>query len=163
MRLFHFSEEGDIDAFEPVNGLVWAIDEEMAVNYLFPRDCPRVTFGVWEPTDDADRAWFESVSSGARRVLLIESEWLDRFRSARLFRHEFEPDEFQLQDEAAGYWTSAGRQKPIAMEVIDDLELAIEAVGGRLIAEDSLWPMIDRVVDSSFRFSVIRQRNALGR
>ncbi len=39
MRLFHFSEEPDIAVFDPFDGLVWAIDDEMAVNYLFPREC----------------------------------------------------------------------------------------------------------------------------
>lgn len=163
MRLFHFSDEFDIDVFEPVNGLVWAIDEELAVNYLFPRDCPRVTFGVWESTNDADRAWFDYVAAGARRVLVIESGWLGRVQSARLCRYEFDPDGFEVQDAAAGYWTSPVRQEPKAREVIDGLETAIAQAGGRLTTEASLWPIMDQIVDSSLRFSVIRQRNALGR
>ncbi len=32
MSMFHFSDKRDIDVFEPINGLVWAIDGEMAVN-----------------------------------------------------------------------------------------------------------------------------------
>jgi len=81
MRLFHFSEESDIAVFDPIDGVVWAIDDEMAVNYLFPRECPRVTFGAWELTTETDRAWFESLANGARRVLVIEEGWLDLLRA----------------------------------------------------------------------------------
>ena len=52
MLLYHFSEESQIDIFHPRKSknhehlppVVWAIDEEHSVNYLFPRDCPRVIF-----------------------------------------------------------------------------------------------------------------------
>ncbi|MBA2308744.1 MAG: hypothetical protein H0W01_05455 [Pseudonocardiales bacterium] len=53
MRVFwHFSEDPTITEFVPRTGapgapdecLVWAIDDEHAPAYWFPRDCPRVTF-----------------------------------------------------------------------------------------------------------------------
>ena len=161
MRLFHFSEERDIGVFDPLDGLVWAIDDEMAVNYLFPRECPRVTFGAWDSTTDADRAWFESLANGARRVLVIEAAWLDRLRSADLVRYEFAPDGFELQDRAAGYWVSTMAQAPIGVELISNLEAGIEHAEGQLIVHQSLGPLIDRVAQSSLRFSIIRVRNAV--
>lgn len=163
MRLFHFSEERDIAMFDPIDGLVWAIDEEMAVNYLFPRDCPRVSFGTWESTSSADQDWFVSLASGCRRVLVVESGWLDRIRAAQLVRYAFEPGGFELHDRAAGYWTASERQVPIAKDDIPDLETAIACAGGHLVVQPSLWPVVDRVVDSTLRFSIIRQRNALPR
>lgn len=49
MRLFHVSEESDIQKFEPripsrndldkTVGLVWAIDEKRLPNFLTPRNC----------------------------------------------------------------------------------------------------------------------------
>lgn len=163
MRLFHFSEESDLAVFDPIDGLVWAIDDEVAVNYLFPRECPRVTFGVWDLTTAADRAWFESLADGARRVLVIEEAWLDRLRSAELARYEFAPDGFELQDRAAGYWVSTMAQVPIGVAVISNLEGAIEQAEGRLTVQGSLWPLIDQVAQSSLRFSIIRARNAVSR
>ena len=163
MRLFHFSEEPDIAVFDPTDGLVWAIDDEMAVNYLFPRECPRVTFGAWESTTEVDRAWFESLANGARRVLVIEAAWLDRLRSADLARYEFAPDGFELQDRAAGYRVSAMSQVPIGVELISNLEDEIEHAYGQLMIQESLWPIIDRVDESSLRFSIIRARNAIPR
>ena len=49
MNLFHFSEDPSIARFEPRSRsddpdelpFVWAIDEEHAPHYYFPRDCPR--------------------------------------------------------------------------------------------------------------------------
>ncbi len=163
MRLFHFSEEPDIAVFDPFDGLVWAIDDEMAVNYLFPRECPRVTFGAWESTTEADRAWFDSLAKGARRLLVIEAAWLDRLRSADLVRYEFAPDGFELQDRAAGYWVSTMERAPIGVELISNLVDAIEQADGQLIVQESLWPIIDQVAQSSLRFSIIRARNAVSR
>ena len=50
LRLFHVSEEPDIEVFaprlpkrknlDPTVGLVWAIDEQRLSNFLTPRDCP---------------------------------------------------------------------------------------------------------------------------
>lgn len=54
MRLFHVSEEANIEVFNPriparkdldqSVGLVWAIDEKRLPNFLTPRDCPRVAY-----------------------------------------------------------------------------------------------------------------------
>lgn len=163
MRLFHFSEEPDIAVFDPIDGSVWAIDAEMAVNYLFPRECPRVTFGAWAATTEADRAWFESIACDSRRVLAIEETWMGRLRSCELVQYEFEATGFELRDDAAGYWVSARSQVPIRVELVSNLEEAIEQADGRLVRQGSLWPVIDRVARSSLRFSIIRARNALPR
>lgn len=67
MRLFHASEEGNIEIFKPripvredmdkSAGLVWAIDERRLPNFLTPRDCPRVTYhrGPATSVQDIDR------------------------------------------------------------------------------------------------------------
>jgi hypothetical protein len=45
--LFHVSEDGGIERFEPTTSdqvaepVVWAIDAARLRNYLVPRDCPR--------------------------------------------------------------------------------------------------------------------------
>ena len=44
MRLFHVSEQSDIDQFEPrmhyelEREVVWAVDDDHLPNYLLPRD-----------------------------------------------------------------------------------------------------------------------------
>ena len=95
--LFHFSEDPGIDRFIPhvpsTNPLqspaVWSIDLDHAPLYWFPRDCPRVT--AW-PRDEVERRQFEaSFTTTARRVHAIELAWLDRVRSADLWRYTFDP------------------------------------------------------------------------
>ena len=54
MKLYHVSEEPDIEVFEPrpspqnyesIKGnVVFAVNDIMLHNYLLPRDCPRVTY-----------------------------------------------------------------------------------------------------------------------
>ena len=66
MRLFHVSEESDIQVFEPrlptrmdldqTVGLVWAIDEARLPNFLTPRDCPRVAYHIGSQTTDCDKS-----------------------------------------------------------------------------------------------------------
>ena len=95
MRLFHFSERGDIDAFVPrpvdipaqraagmdwLNGpLVWAIDDWHQPMYIFPRDCPRILVWPTDTTTPEDRREHWATSS-CRMIAYVE--W--RFSSARL-------------------------------------------------------------------------------
>lgn len=54
MRLFHVSEESNIEIFVPRKpsgndidksaGLVWSVSEACLPNFLTPRDCPRATY-----------------------------------------------------------------------------------------------------------------------
>jgi hypothetical protein len=58
--LFHVSEEGGIQEFEPRPSensrepVVWAIDAPRLRNYLLPRECPRVTYYAGHDTSDRD-------------------------------------------------------------------------------------------------------------
>jgi len=73
MRLFHVSEESDIEVFHPRNpdrndldktvGLVWAIDEKRLPNFLTPRNCPRVTYHINSQATQEDRQKFFSSPS----------------------------------------------------------------------------------------------------
>ena len=164
-RIWHVSEEPGIERFEPridaAEGRqrVWAIGESRLHNYLLPRDCPRVTFYAGPATSADDRARFFSVSA-AESVVAIERGWLDRVRNARLHLYEFAPDDFELTDAIAAYWTSERIATPIDCTVVDDplAELGRRAVELRVLS--SLWPLRDAVVASTLGFSIIRMRNA---
>ena len=64
MKLFHVSEEPDIDKFVPripyredmdkSKGLVWALTEPALPNWLTPRDCPRVGYRATEESTQDD-------------------------------------------------------------------------------------------------------------
>lgn len=172
MRLFHVSEESDIEVFHPRlpdrkdldqnTGLVWAIDERCLPNFLTPRDCPRVAYHVGPETSRADRERFISSQSCAH-VLAIEQRWFPALLKTVLYLYEFDPKGFALQDEVAGYYVSAAAQTPIGKERMDDLPAALFARGVELRVVDSLWDLADAVQKSTLRWSLCRMRNAAPR
>jgi Family of unknown function (DUF6886) len=169
VRLFHVSEEKGIARFEPheppsmdagVTGkVVWAIDEDHLPNYLLPRDCPRVTFRASERTSADDRARFIAPSR-ALRIIAVESGWLERIKSCRLFAYELPADTFELADASAGYWISRTAVVPTNVVEIADPLAEMERHRGELRALPDLWPLRDAVVASTLDFSIIRMRNA---
>jgi hypothetical protein len=172
-RLFHASDRPDIAVFEPrpapstnpsapAGELVWAVDEPHLPNYLLPRDCPRVTFARQATSQPAD---VERLLGGtdAIRVVAIESGWLARVRSERLYLYELPPDGFALQDAGAGYYVARQPVRPIGLTVVDDLLAELAAREVELRVTPSLHRLRDAVVASSLEFSIIRWRNAAAR
>jgi hypothetical protein len=173
MRLFHFSDRGDIDRFVPrpvrvpstrppgqewLNGpLVWAIDEWHQPMYLFPRDCPRLLFWPTDRTTAEDRrAWWGE--RACRMVAHVERSWLDRIESARLFRYLMPNDGFASLGDA-GMAVSSREARPLAVEAIDNLPAALAEEDVELRVLDSLAPL-RAAVGSSLHVSGIRLRNA---
>lgn len=165
MRLFHYSEEPDIQIFEPRPNnyhdfnVVWAVGEAVAVNFLTPRDCPRITYGIDAHTSAADRERWMS-HSATERVIAIESAWLDRLRRCTLYEYEMPSASFVLEDAPAAHYISRQIITPIHRRVISDLlgELASRNVELRVLP--SLWPLRDCIAASTLRFSIYRMRNA---
>ena len=168
MRIFHVSEESDIAVFEPravpspdtgvTGNAVWAVDEAHLANYLLPRDCPRVTYGRGEKTTKEDAAKF--VPANAKRVVIVESAWLERIDNCTLYLYELPSEKFDCVDEGAGYFISRTSITPLAKTKLTNLREALAARGAEVRVEDSLWPAIDAVAASSLEFSIIRKRNA---
>lgn len=164
--LFHVSEEPGIERFEPraspsfIDPVVWAIDAELLRNYLLPRECPRVTFYAGRETTQTDADRFLGAS---RAVVAVESGWLERLRSCRLYCYHLPPQTFERIDENAGYFVSRSSVVPAFVEVFDDLiaELLKREVELRFLP--NLWLLHDAVAASTLGFSMIRMRNALPR
>jgi hypothetical protein len=175
MRLFHFSDDPDIDAFVPrpvrvpsprpggqewLNGpLVWAVTEARQATYLFPRDCPRIV--LWPTPDttseDLERWWGPSES---RMVAHVEARWLHAIRAASLWRYELPPDGFRAID-GDWTWVTDRRVVPLDRRPCGDLLTALAAQGVEVRVVDSLVPLRD-VWSSSLHASGIRLRHAAG-
>jgi hypothetical protein len=162
--LFHVSEESGIEWFEPRPSpyanepVVWAIDVDHLRNYLLPRECPRVTYYAGRETTAVD---VERFLGSSPAVIAVESAWLERLRSCRLFCYHLPPQTFACLDECAGYFVSRLPVVPTQVEVVDDLLVALLGRGVELRFVPNLWPLRDAVVSSTLRFSLIRMRNAL--
>jgi hypothetical protein len=162
MKIYHVSEEQDIEVFEPrqiecSESLVWAIDDEHLRNYLVPRECPRVTFYAGPRTSVSDRERFIGSSTA---VVAIESGWFERVRSSRLLCYHLPTDTFECSDKTAGYFVSRAAVRPTHVDVIHDPVLAILRRGVELRVLPDLWCLRDTVIESTLEFSIIRWRNA---
>jgi hypothetical protein len=174
MRLFHFSEDRGIAAFEPrpvrtpskrppgkewLNGpLVWAIAETHDFLYLFPRECPRIVLWALETTTVHDRAQW--LGETALRVAYVEQGWIDRLSRASIHRYELPPDSFDELGEI-GMWVSRTAVKPYRVEELSDLPRRLEERDVELRAIERLTALRD-VWNSTLHASGIRLRNAIG-
>ena len=170
MRLFHVSEESNIEKFVPriptrndldkSKGLVWALCERTLPNFLMPRDCPRVTYHVNEKTTQNDIDTF--FSSPARHCVAIEHGWHKRMTETTLYIYEFETANFYVQgDEAAGFYVSEQTEVPISVTKYDNLydELFKRNVEVRIL--NYLWDLGRAVQKSSLHWSLCRMANAI--
>src|SRR5262245_7309564 len=118
--LFHVSEESGIERFEPRPSsyadapVVWAVDADRPHNSLLPRDCPRVTYYAGRETTAADKNRFLGSSPA---VVAVESVWLQRLRSCRLYCYHLAPETFTCFDECAGYFVSREAVAPTGIQV----------------------------------------------
>ncbi|MEG1257315.1 DUF6886 family protein [Clostridium sp.] len=172
MRLFHVSEEKDIEIFHPRQpsrtdlnrnvGLVWAINEACLTNFLTPRDCPRVTYHVGKNTQLCDIQKYIS-SKDCSHVIAIENKWFNVMKNTTLYLYEFDVSDFYLQDEVAGYYVSEKTQLPINKIEISDLfsEIFLRNVEVRMLG--NLWDLCDEIKMTTFHWSMCRMGNALSR
>jgi hypothetical protein len=168
--VYHFSEEPSIELFQPrlpaarsdVQPLVWAIDEEHAPLYWFPRDCPRVTFWAGPGTDPEVASRFLG-QTAAKRVHAIECAWLDRMRRTQLYAYRFASGLFVPFEEADGHWVSHQEVVPLAVEAVGDLLICHAEAGIELRITPSLWPLHDCIPSTGLHFSIVRMRHALPR
>lgn len=156
--LWHFSEDPSLGHFVPRDGKVWAIDEPHRWLYWFPRDCPRACFwGVERTTDEDVERWLDD--DHGRRVAVIEAGWLERLRAAELYAYRMPREAFDVVEDDRFYIASTPVDAIERVEVGDLLDRHAEA-GVELRIAPSLYPLWDKVVESSLDYSGIRLRNA---
>jgi len=165
-RLFHFSEDPNIELFVPHvaptsaerEPFVWAVDEMHAPSYWFPRDCPRVC--CWTTDSHSERANPLVALGGTRRLHALELGWVERFRHCQLFVYELDSAPFFSHVPDAGYWVARDNIVPLSVHPVGDLIARHAEAGIELRIVKNLWPLIDAVVASGLEFSIIRKANA---
>ncbi len=164
--LFHFSEDPSIAVFLPhvprsnpsVGAAVWAIDVEHSPSYWLPRECPRVA--VWGRDERERAALRETFGTASYRFHVIESAWMDRMRSCRLYRYTFDPEPFAPWPEAEGQHTAHSPVRPTSVEPVRNLIEQHEAAGIDLRTVDDLAPWKDLATRGPWTYSIIRYHNA---
>lgn len=172
MRFFHVSEEPNINIFEPRTPtrqdldqnikLVWAITEERLVNFLTPRDCPRVTFYAKENSSKDDIEKYIR-KSNIQAVIAIEQKWFQKMLNTTLYLYEFDSSNFQLQDHTAGYYVSKKTEIPTRVTKIENLFQALFERNIELCIVPNLWDLFDNITTSTLGYSMCRMKNAIPR
>jgi hypothetical protein len=168
MALYHLSEDATIARFVPrpplarpeVEPLVWAIDDWHAPVYFLPRDCPRVCFWPLPTTTAEDHARYFATVSG-RMVIAVESGWLERLRTTRLYRYLM-PEATFVDIHDHGVHVSRAAVVPLRIEPVGDLLAALAGAGVEVRIMPSLVPLARAISQSTLHFSLIRMRNAEG-
>ena len=164
--VFHYSQEPEIVRFVPhvpksnptQPPLVWAMDQQHAPLYWFPRDCPRVA--TW-PRNASERDRFRGVfASDASRIHIVEWRWFERVCTSQLFEYHFDATDFTPWDAANGHWVCSTTVEPIGVHAVGNLMTRHEQAAIELRFVDRLHSMRDRVVDENFGFSIVRFANA---
>ena len=156
--LWHVSEDDAIGRFEPRDGKVWAIATRLLPLYWFPRDCPRATFWAESTTTQEDVERFIG-EDRSRRVHVVEPDWLQRMRTARVVAYQLPEKTFAENDDR--FWISAEPVEPLELIELGDLVERHETAGIALDTSDDLLGFWDEVIASSLGFSGIRLRNAV--
>ena len=162
--LWHVSEDATIERFEPHlsrtatsrEPRVWAIDTRHLPLYWFPRECPRGTFWATPATSARDA----ELLMGASRVHAVEGAWLERMRAAQVVAYRLPEETFAPDPEVGGYWLSRTPVVPMEVVQLGDLFALHAEAGIELRIVESLWPLWNRVTDSTLEFSGVRLHNA---
>lgn len=170
MRLFHVSEEGNIEKFVPripyrqdmdkSKGLVWALTEPPVPYWLTPRDCPRVGYRIIETSTQQDIDRF--FSSSATHCLAIEHGWFRRMAETTLYLYEFDIKNFYY-DDTAQFYVSDQTEIPIDVTEYGDLFEEAFRRNTEIRLVNNLWKLADAVKQSSLHYSLCRMGNALPR
>lgn len=165
--LWHFSEDPGIRIFDPRPAVtddgapsppLWAVDDDHAPLYYFPRDCPRVGYWATARTTAQDRERFLGLTA-AKRVVAVEGAWLERIRSASLYRYALPFESFDPLYEI-GVYRAREAVKPLFVEPVGDLLARLRDAGVELRLTPSIWPLHDALLEATLQFTMIRMRNA---
>ncbi|GAA2338579.1 DUF6886 family protein [Dactylosporangium salmoneum] len=164
--MWHYSEDPSLSRFEPhvpatnptAPPLVWAVDTRHAPMFWFPRDCPRGCVWPSPATTPADRERFFG-QTAATRLHVMESSWLSRMQSCRLYAYELPPATFRPH-EVGGYWVSEEPVEATGRVQLDDLLTRHAEAGFELRVTPSIWPFWHQVTRSTLDFSGSRLHNA---
>ncbi len=164
--LWHFSEDPSLSAFRPhvpksnpeSARHVWAIDTRHAPMFWFPRDCPRGCIWPASTTTPEDRELFFG-QTAARRIHVIEANWLERLRTCTLYAYQLPTDHFRPHS-VGGFWVSDEPVDALERVAAGDLLDQHAAAQIELRLTPTIAPFWNRVKLSTLEFSGHRLRNA---
>jgi hypothetical protein len=167
-RLYHFSEESDIEVFVPrvksnrqdMPPVVWAIDEEHEFTFWVPRDCPRIIYTRTSDISDEDNEKFFGLTK-SDIVMTVETGWYHRIRKTTTYRYALPSESFELFDIGAGYYISKQTVVPERVDALDNLIDRLIELNIELRFTPNLYPLRNAILASTINdFGIHRFANA---
>ncbi len=115
---------------------------------------------AWPRNPTEASTFSETFATDARRVHAIEGGWLNRMKSAVVYRYEFEAADFAPWEDASGQWICDHEVAPLSVAPTGDLLALHRDAGIELRVVDSLWPLRDLAHRGPWDFSTVRMGNA---
>jgi hypothetical protein len=169
MDLWHVSDQPQIERFEPRLPppestaarvpVVWAVAESHLVNYLVPRECPRVCMRATAATQEADIERFLGLGQ-THPVVVVEAHWVERVASTPLWLYAMPSEHFELEDLNAGYYVSRKAVSATRVIAVTSPKESLRNHGAELWVVPRLREFAAEVAASTLSFSIIRLRNA---
>lgn len=164
MKLYHFSEESDIEIFKPrvkpsrqnMPPVVWAIDEQHEFTFYFPRKCPRIVYTKSEGISERDYDTFFGLTD-SNIVITVETDWYKRINNTITYRYEMPGKTFTMFDEFAGYYISEEIVEPIGITVMDHLVERLAALNIEIRLTPNLYRLREAILESTVKDFGIHQ------
>lgn len=164
--VFQFSEDSTLRRFAPQvppsnpshPPVVWAVDDEHAPLYWFPRTVPRIS--VWAYDEVQQRQLTDRFGTESHRIVAVEQHWLGEIRAARIHRYTFDASQFVPWEQADGQYVASDVVYPEEVDVIDDVIAAHCDAGVELRLTPRLGALMDAILVSGLPFSFVRIRDA---
>ncbi len=132
MKLYHISDNSNIDYFKPriptntkawpnlAKSYVWSVSDEMVHNYYFPRFCPRVCRMIGPQSSQQEKDLFHN-NGIYKSIIHVEESRRKEIESCVLYRYEFNLINFYPVDYDAGYYISEKVEYPTGKVKIENL------------------------------------------
>ncbi len=139
---------------------VWAIHEDKIHNYIVPRECPRICLAQKEAFQFG-QLWTDQDDYLNKAFLFIPIKWKHQVSKCKLYKYQFNPQNFEVIDPIAGYYVSKKFEIPTSLQKITDClqVLAALQIGVKFLDDHELNSLKESVVNSTDEFSIIKWDN----
>ncbi|EZH74154.1 hypothetical protein ATO12_14880 [Aquimarina atlantica] len=169
LRLFHISEEENIEKFNPRISkkqwnnkmlYVWAISEQKLHNYLLPRNCPRICINMGQSSILKELLPLEEIQN-RKSIIIVPENWKSSIQNCILYKYQFKKQNFKLIDKIAGYYVSTKTESPIhkvkiknCIKELDELNVEL-----KIVDKIKMLKIKEKIVENLEEFSIIKWSN----
>ncbi|WP_020530872.1 DUF6886 family protein [Flexithrix dorotheae] len=169
INLYHTSTKQGLTSIIPKNNnhfgikfpqpVVWAVEKHSKPLFLFPQNCPRISFRVDAKTSSDDRKKFKE-EYASNQVIIIESKWYEILQNQPLYQYELNSGNFNLEKPSLGLYSSLQSAEILNQKLISNPIAEIISLNIELKITPSLWKTFDYLSKFTYQTFFINLKNA---